>query len=184
MAHPWHDLPNDPDNAHKFFNCVIEIPRASRVKYELDKVTGLLRVDRVLYSSVHYPYNYGFVPRTYCPDNDPLDVLVLGDHPVQPLAIMQARAVGAIQMFDEGKEDHKVVAVHVNDPAVRDYRDIGDLPKHTFAEIASFFEDYKKLEGKDVQIETPLNADETLRVVRDSFELYRKKELELRGWRT
>jgi inorganic pyrophosphatase len=182
MAHPWHDLPNHPSTAHEYFNVVIEIPRGSRVKYELDKVTGLLRVDRVLYSSVHYPYNYGFLPRSYCGDGDPLDVLVLGMEPVHPLSIMQARAVGVIQMYDEGKEDHKVVAVHVNDPAVRDYRDISELPKHTFQEIESFFEDYKKLEHKEVRVAELLGAAEALTIVKDAFEFYRNKETTLRGW--
>jgi inorganic pyrophosphatase len=182
MAHPWHDLPNRAQSAHEWFNVVIEIPRGSRVKYELDKPTGLLRVDRILYSSVHYPYNYGFAPRSYCDDGDPLDVLVLGAEPVHPLAIMQARAVGVIQMLDEGTEDHKIVAVHVHDPAVMGYRDVKDLPRHTFSEIQSFFEDYKKLENKQVKVEELLGADEALRVVRESFERYREHEEQLRGW--
>ena len=120
-AHPWHDLPNNPDTAHEWFNVVIEIPRGSKVKYELDKPTGLLRVDRVLYSSVIYPANYGFIPRSYCEDKDPLDVLVLGYEPVVPMCIMQARAIGLMHMLDEGEGDDKIIAVHVNDPSFNEY---------------------------------------------------------------
>src|SRR5262245_30521069 len=108
MAHPWHDLPNNPDTADEYFNVVIEIPRGSKVKYELDKPTGLLKVDRVLYSSVIYPANYGFLPRSFCGDGDPLDVLVLGHEPVQPLAIMTARAIGVMHMLDDDKDDDKI----------------------------------------------------------------------------
>ena len=134
MAHPWHDLPNNPDTADAWFNVVIEIPRGSKVKYELDKPTGLLRVDRVLYSSVIYPANYGFVPRSYCDDGDPLDVLVLGHEPVVPMCIMQARAIGLMRMEDEGEGDDKIIAVHVNDPSFNEYTDIGQLPQHIFHE--------------------------------------------------
>jgi inorganic pyrophosphatase len=183
MTHPWHDLPNDPDTAHERFNVVIEIPRGSKVKYELDKPTGMLRVDRVLYSAVHYPANYGFIPRTYCGDGDPLDVLVLGQEPVVPLTIMRARAVGVFYMTDEGKEDTKIVAVHVDDPAVADYVDIGDLPKHTFLEIERFFTDYKKLEKKEVVVDQIVGAAKANESIREAFALYRKLESELRGWK-
>ena len=182
MAHPWHDLPNNPDTAHEYFNVVIEIPRGSKVKYELDKPTGLLRVDRVLYSAVFYPCNYGFIPRSYCDDGDPLDVLVLGDEPVVPMAIMQARAIGVMQMTDQGESDEKIIAVHVNDPAVSHYRDIGELPPHKLSEIMRFFLDYKVLEAKEVEVEVPLGASEALAVVRRSFERYRQEETRLRGW--
>jgi len=181
-AHPWHDLPNNPDTAGDFFNVIIEIPRGSRVKYELDKPTGMLRVDRVLYSAVMYPANYGFLPRSYCDDGDPLDVLVLGHEPVAPMSIMQARAIGCMRMTDEGDSDDKIIAVHINDPAVSDYRDIGDLPRHTYAEIKRFFEDYKVLEGKEVEVEGLLNAKDALAIVRESFKSYRANESRLRGW--
>jgi len=183
MAHPWHDLPNDPETADRWFNAIIEIPRGSKVKYELDKPSGLLRVDRVLYSAVHYPANYGFIPRSYCADNDPLDVLVLGTEPVHPLTMLQARAIGAIVMVDEGAEDHKIIAVHVNDPAVSHYEDIKEVPPHTFLEIERFFEDYKKLEDKRVTVGEMLDAAQALQVVRDALELYRRKESALRGWK-
>ena len=182
MAHPWHDLPNNPDTAHECFNVVIEIPRGSKVKYELDKPTGLLRVDRILYSSVIYPANYGFIPRSYCEDGDPLDVLVLGHEPVQPLAIMQARAIGLMRMEDEGESDDKVIAVHVHDPSFNEYSDIAQLPRHQFREIQRFFQDYKVLEEKKVVVEDPLGAEEAVKAVIESFAFYRREESRLRGW--
>jgi inorganic pyrophosphatase len=181
-AHPWHDLPNNPDTAHEWFNVVIEIPRGSKVKYELDKPTGLLRVDRMLYSSVIYPANYGFIPRSYCDDGDPLDVLVLGDEPVVPLAIMQARAIGVMHMIDEGQGDDKVIAVHVNDPSFNEYTDISQLPKHLFKQIDRFFRDYKTLEEKTVQVDDFEGSKEALAAVIESFKLYRREESRLRGW--
>ncbi len=181
-AHPWHDLPNNPDSADQWFNMVVEIPRGSKVKYELDKPTGLLRVDRVLYSSVHYPANYGFLPRSYCGDGDPLDVLVLGHESVQPLCIMQAKAIGVMRMTDQGKEDDKIIAVHVNDPSFNEYTDIAQLPKHLFLEIQRFFEDYKSLEHKHVVVDHVLGREMALQVVREAFLLYRKEEQRLRGW--
>ncbi len=182
MSHPWHDLPNNPDTAHEFVNVVIEIPRGSKMKYELDKPTGMLRVDRMLYSSVIYPANYGFLPRTYCDDGDPLDVLVLGAEPVQPLAIMKARAIGVMPMLDQGQEDDKVIAVHCNDPAFSEYTDVSQLPKHTFKEIQRFFEDYKVLEHKEVIVEAILGASRALEVIREAFAMYRREESKLRGW--
>jgi len=183
MSHPWHDLPNHPETADEYFNVVIEIPRGSKVKYELDKPTGLLRVDRILYSSVVYPANYGFLPRSYCGDGDPLDVLVLGNEPVVPLSILQARAIGVMKMADEGKEDAKILAVHINDPAFEEFTDVGQLPKHLVREMERFFLDYKILENKEVVVEKFLGADEALRVVKESFDFYRKEENRLRGWR-
>lgn len=182
MAHPWHDLPNNPDTVGKYFNVVIEIPKGSKVKYELDKPSGLLRVDRILYSSVIYPANYGFLPRSYCPDGDPLDVLVLGTEPVVPLTIMQARAIGVMEMADEGAEDSKIIAVHVNDPAYCEYTDLEQLPNHIAREIHRFFEDYKMLENKHVVIKGMHSAKVALAVVRDSLALYRSEESQLRGW--
>lgn len=181
-AHPWHDLPNNPDTANDYFNVVIEIPRGSKVKYELDKPTGLMRVDRVLYSAVFYPCNYGFLPRSYCEDGDPLDVLVLGDEPVIPAAIMQARAIGVMRLKDQGKSDDKVIAVHVNDPAVSGYTDISELQAHKVAEIRRFFMDYKILENKSVEVDNILGAAEALESVVDAFALYRREENRLRGW--
>ena len=181
-AHPWHDLPNNPDDIEESFNVVIEIPRGSKVKYELDKPTGLLRVDRILYSAVMYPCNYGFLPRTYCDDGDPLDVLVLGYEPVYPTSILKARAIGIMNMLDEGKGDDKIIAVHVNDPAMNGYRDIAELQEHTLLEIERFFRDYKVLEHKTVGVEHMRGHEEANRVIRESLHLYRREENRLRGW--
>jgi inorganic pyrophosphatase len=182
VAHPWHDLPNNPDDAHEGFNVVIEIPRGSKIKYELDKPTGMLKVDRVLYSSVFYPCNYGFLPRTYCGDGDPLDVLVLGYEPVVPLAILRARAIGVMHMRDQGAADDKIIAVGVNDPAVSGFRDVSELQEHTLREIERFFTDYKILEGKSVEVEPIRGATAAIQVVRDALTLYRSEENRLRGW--
>jgi inorganic pyrophosphatase len=161
---------------------VIEIPKGSKIKYELDKPSGLVRVDRILYSSVIYPANYGFLPRSYCADGDPLDVLVLGTEPVVPLAIMQARAIGVMDMADEGREDAKIIAVHVNDPAYNEIVDIDQVPHHIAREMHRFFEDYKVLENKQVIISGMRGAQAALEVVRAAFDLYRKEENRLRGW--
>lgn len=183
VVHPWHDLPNNPDHVDEVINVVIEIPKGSRVKYELDKPSGMLRVDRILYSAVHYPANYGFLPRTYCDDGDPLDVLVLGAEPVVPLAIMVARPIGVMHMADEGQGDDKVVAVHVHDPAFAEITDIDQLPKHTFQEIRRFFQDYKLLENKTVVVEEIEGAAVAIGVIRAALALYRQEENKLRGWR-
>ena len=183
MVHPWHDLPNPIVEAADGFNVVIEIPKGSHVKYELDKPSGLLRVDRVLYSAVHYPANYGFLPRSYCGDGDPLDVLVLGNEPVHPLSMMRARAIGVMHMADQGEEDDKIIAVHVHDPAFADYHELDELPSHAMREIQRFFKDYKMLEEKEVKVEELGGRDEAVQVVRDALLLYQKEENRLRGWR-
>jgi inorganic pyrophosphatase len=182
MAHPWHDLPNDQDHAASWVNVVIEIPKGSKVKYELDKPTGMLRVDRILYSAVHYPANYGFIPRSYCDDGDPLDILVLGNESVYPMSIMQARAIGVLHMEDEGKGDDKVIAVHIHDPGYADIIDIDQLPRHTFTEIERFFEDYKILEDKSVKVEAIQGASEAIGAIEAALDLYRREERKLRGW--
>src|SRR5438270_657767 len=153
--HPWHDVPLTEDPAVSF-PVFIEIPKGSRVKYELDKYTGLLRVDRVLYSAVFYPANYGFVPRTYCPDGDPLDVLVLGQEEVIPGVLMRARAIGVMRMNDEKGQDDKIIAIHCDDPEYRGYHDVAELAPHRLRELQRFFLDYMILEGKEVAVEAPL----------------------------
>ena len=183
MVHAWHDLPNPEAEIDHGFTAVIEIPKGSKVKYELDKPSGLLRVDRVLYSAVHYPASYGFLPRSYCDDGDPLDVLVLASEPVVPLSIMRARAIGLMRMNDGGNEDDKIIAVHVHDPAFADYTDIEQIPRHTSREIQRFFEDYKTLEHKSVIVEEMEGRKAALDVIREALRLYQKEENRLRGWR-
>src|SRR6058998_3051355 len=146
--HPWHDSYVDDALVDKAFPVIIEVPKGSKNKYELDKETGLLRLDRVLYSAVHYPADYGFIPRTYCDDGDPLDILVLGQEPVVPMCIMRARAIGVMAMRDEKGLDDKVIAVHLDDPAVSQYSHIREIPQHVLLELKRFFEDYKTLEHK------------------------------------
>src|SRR5678815_411609 len=151
MTHAWHDIPLG-DRIEEQFTSIIEIPKGSKVKYELDKESGMLKVDRVLFSAVHYPANYGFLPRTFCDDGDPLDVLVLCQEPVVPMCIMYARAVGMFRMRDDKGGDDKIVAVHVNDPAYNDYTHIDQLPHHVLLELRRFFLDYKTLEQKSVVV--------------------------------
>jgi len=172
--HPWHDSYIDDQQIAKAFPVVIEIPKGSTNKYELDKETGLLRLDRVLYSAVHYPADYGFIPRTFCDDGDPLDVLVLGQEPVYPLTIVEARAVGAMRMRDEKGIDDKIVAVSVRDPAFADYTDHSQLPAHVLRQLRRFFEDYKVLEQKQVVVEDLIGPAQALDVIREALELYRK----------
>ncbi|XP_047312825.1 uncharacterized protein LOC124916136 [Impatiens glandulifera] len=167
-AHPWHDLEIGPD-APCVFNCVIEIGKGSKVKYELDKKSGLIKVDRVLYSSVVYPHNYGFIPRTIGDDNDPMDVLVLMQEPVVPGCFLRARAIGLMPMIDQGEKDDKIIAVCVDDPEYRHYRDIKELPPHRLAEIRRFFEDYKKNENKSVAVEDFLPAEAAVGAILQSM---------------
>ena len=177
MAHAWHDIPLGPD-APESFNAVIEIPQGSKVKYELDKETGLLRVDRVLYSSVIYPANYGYVPRTYAKDGDPLDVLVLMQEAVAPLSILRARPVGLMKMIDQEQDDDKIICVHLDDPAFNSYYHIWEIPEHQLRELRRFFQDYKSLEGKKVSVEEDLQGPDKARfVVRESIEMYKNEIL-------
>ncbi len=181
--HPWHDLPTRANGDRPLFHVVVEIPKGSKVKYELDKASGLLRVDRVLYSSVMYPSNYGFIPRTYCDDGDPLDVLVLSTEAVVPLSIVVARPLGLMRMTDSGKEDDKVIAAHADDPAFADYTDISELPRHVAVELGRFFQDYKTLEKREVVVEELLGREAALGVIDEAVELYRRQERALRGFR-
>jgi inorganic pyrophosphatase len=156
------------------FPVIVEIPKGSTNKYELDKETGLLRLDRVLYSAVYYPADYGFIPRTYCDDGDPLDALVLGQEPVYPLTIVQARALGVMRMRDDKGVDDKIVAVSVRDPSFEGYTDKSQLPAHVLRQVQRFFQDYKVLEHKQVVIEDMLGPEDALRIIRESLELYRQ----------
>lgn len=170
-SHPWHDLPIG-DKAPGEVHAVIEIPAKSKVKYELDKDTGMCYVDRVLYSSVVYPHNYGFIPQTLCEDQDPLDVLVMMQEPVVPMCFMRVRCIGVMHMIDQGERDDKIIAVHIDDPEYKHLTDISQVPKHRLAEIRRFFEDYKKNENKDVQVDDIFGAEEALKAVKDAMEMY------------
>jgi inorganic pyrophosphatase len=172
---PWHDVePGDKKLLPAQFNAIIEIPLGSSNKYELDKKSGLLKLDRVLYSAVYYPANYGFIPQTLADDGDPLDVLVLGAEPVYPLTIVAARAIGLMTMKDQNDLDHKIVAVHVNDPEYAGYHDVHQLPPHKLAVIKRFFEDYKSLEHKHVEVEDVLPATAAIPVIAQSLALYQR----------
>ena len=172
--HPWHDTYIDDAILQTAFPVVIEIPKGSKNKYELDKETGLLRLDRVLHSAVYYPADYGFIPRTYCDDGDPLDALVLSQEAVYPLTIVEARAIGVMRMRDEKGVDDKIVAVSVRDPAFADYRDQAELPPHVLREVRRFFEDYKALEQKQVIVEDLLGPDNAVRIIREALDGYRR----------
>ncbi len=148
----WHDIEKERISEETFC-AVIEIPKGSKSKYELDKKTGLLRLDRVLYTSTHYPANYGFIPRTYAEDNDPLDVLVLCSETIYPMSLVECSPIGVLTMTDNGEADEKIIAVPVNDPSYNVYRDISDLPAHIFDEMAHFFTVYKTLEGKKTAVD-------------------------------
>ncbi|MCB9477779.1 MAG: inorganic diphosphatase [Deltaproteobacteria bacterium] len=184
MSHAWHDLPTFEGGRDDVFVAVIEIPKGSKVKYEMDKATGLLRVDRILHSSVIYPANYGFIPRTYCDDGDPLDVLVLTSEPVAPMSLVVARPIGMMRMIDQGKQDDKIIAVHVNDPAFDEYQRIDELPKHIGREIRRFFIDYKALEAKDVQVDDLFDRDVAKATLADAVELYAREKEHLPGYGT
>ena len=168
--HPWHDLPaGDPADC---FHTVIEVPRGGTVKYELDKQSGLLRVDRVLYSAVHYPANYGFIPRTLGGDGDALDVLVLMEQPVVPLSVLRVRAIGALPMVDDAGDDEKIIGVCCDDPGYAHYDDLHDLPEHHRRQLDRFFLDYKVLEHKEVKTMSFMNREEAVAVIRDAVARY------------
>lgn len=171
VSHPWHGVPYG-DNAPRVVNAVIEIPQGSRAKYEIDKESGLLKLDRVIYSSFYYPCNYGFIPQTYGDDKDPLDILVITSLPVQPLCIMEAKVVGVMQMIDNGDGDDKIIAVAANDPGVNHYNNMEELPPHFFSELRHFFEEYKKLENKKVIVEEFGDKSTALKVIQDAVNSY------------
>ena len=172
--HPWHDCYIDEAVIPTGFPAVIEIPRGSTNKYELDKETGLLRLDRVLHSAVYYPADYGFIPRTYCDDGDPLDVLVLGQEPVYPLTIVEARAIGVMRMRDEKGIDDKIVAVSVSDPWFAEFTNHTQLPPHVMRQVRRFFEDYKVLEHKQVIVEDLLGPDAAIDIIIEALQLYQR----------
>ena len=181
MVHAWHDIYVDDALIDREFPVVIEVPKGDKNKYELDKETGLLRLDRVLYSAVHYPANYGFLPQTYCLDGDPLDVLVLGQEPVVPLCILRARAIGVLTMTDDKGPDDKIIAIHLDDPEYADYRDITEISAHRLRELERFFLDYKTLEHKLVTVGDMRGRGDAERAIRAAAGLYREKIKPARG---
>jgi inorganic pyrophosphatase len=178
MVHPWHDV-SPGKEVPRDFQAVIESPLGSNLKYELDKPTGLLKVDRVIHSAVFYPANYGFIPQSYAEDNDPLDVLVLCQEPVQPLALIKARAIGVMTMVDSGATDDKIIAVATNDPEFSEYLEARDLPGHRLLVLKRFFQDYKQLEGKQVQVEEIRPAYAAISVIEQALARYQKHRDEL-----
>lgn len=167
----WHHV-NPKTDENDVVKGIIEIPRGSRAKYELDKESGLLILDRVLYSSVYYPANYGFIPQTYCDDNDPLDILVISQIKVVPMCLTPAKVIGVMRMMDNDEADDKIIAVSAGDPSFNHINDISELPQHTIAELRSFFEDYKKLENKVVIVEEFLGRDLALDILEDAYKMY------------
>jgi inorganic pyrophosphatase len=181
MAHPWHDI-TPGENLPREFYAIVEIPLGSSVKYELDKESGLIKVDRVLYSAVYYPANYGFIPQTLAEDDDPLDVLVLSQEAVAPLTIMPATAIGLMTMMDGGKKDHKIIAVGTGDPEFNAYHQADQLPQHRLRVLRRFFQDYKQLEGKTVEVDDITPAEAAYPVIEDALRRY--SEYRRRGFKS
>lgn len=173
--HPWHDV-DLGEQSPQVVTAVIEVPMGSNVKYELDKQTGLIKVDRTLFSAVHYPANYGFIPQTYCEDNDPLDILVLGQEPVVPLCLMRAKPIGLMKMIDQGEPDDKVIAVHFDDQEYVHYNAISELPPHKMDQVKRFFQDYKQLENKTVTVEDFLGPDEARAAIDRAAAMYKSRK--------
>ena len=169
----WHDFP-EKDIKPNNFSAVIEISKGSKCKYELDKATGMLRLDRVLYTATHYPANYGFIPRTYADDSDPLDVLVLCSEPIVPMTLVQVYPIGAMRMIDGGKQDDKIIALPFSDPTHRGVKSIDELPSHIFDEIMHFFLVYKQLENKQTAVKELFDRAEAEEIVRRAIEDYKK----------
>lgn len=173
MNNPWHKV-NVGEDAPEVVNAIIEIPKNTRAKYELDKESGLLKLDRVLYSSMYYPANYGFIPQTYCDDKDPLDILVLSQITIVPMCLVSAKVIGVMRMMDGGEMDDKIIAVAEHDMSVNFVNDITSLPKHFLKELRNFFEDYKKLENKTVTVEHFQNAQVAKDLVEQSINDYKE----------
>lgn len=172
--HPWHDVAVG-EEAPELVNAVTEISKGSRVKYELDKKSGMLVMDRILYSPVFYPANYGFIPKTYCDDGDPLDILILTDFEIVPMCLVNCRVIGVMKMIDGGEMDDKIIAVPADDITMSHIGELEDLPSQTLDEIRVFFEDYKKLEQKEVEVKGFLGRQEALEIVKQSMVDYGAK---------
>lgn len=174
VLHPWHGATYG-DKTPNIVNALIEIPQGSRTKYEIDKKTGLLKLDRVIFSSFHYPVNYGFIPQTFGLDNDPLDILVLCSQSIQPLCLVEATVIGNMQMIDSGDKDDKIIAVATKDPSVNHISEIDELPPHFINELRNYFEQYKVLEDKTVQIDAFQSKEEAYRIIEESIQYYKQK---------
>lgn len=174
VLHPWHGA-TFGKNIPASVNAMIEIPQGSRTKYEIDKETGLLKLDRVIYSSFHYPVNYGFIPQTLGHDGDPLDILVLCSQSIQPLCLVEATVIGNMQMIDSGEKDDKIIAVAGRDPSVNHITSIDELPRHFISELRNYFEQYKVLENKQVQIEEFQNKEIAYQIIEEAIRLYQQK---------
>lgn len=173
VHHPWHGA-HYGDKAPDQVNALIEIPQGSRSKYEVDKSTGLLRLDRVIYSSFQYPVNYGFIPQTLGQDGDPLDILVLCSQSIQSLCLVDARVIGNMQMIDQGQVDDKIIAVAANDPSVNHYSRMEELPQHFLLELKNFFEQYKVLENKKVEIDNFQDQFIACRIITEAINRYKE----------
>ncbi|MCX7714747.1 MAG: inorganic diphosphatase [Clostridia bacterium] len=172
MSNIWHDISPKRISPEDFI-AVIEIPKGGKNKYEMDKETGLLILDRVLYTSTHYPANYGFIPRTLASDKDPLDVLVLCQESILPLTLVRCYPIGVIKMIDDEKVDEKIIAIPFEDPSLKQYTDISQLPLHTFDEISHFFTVYKSLEGKETVVKETQGREEAMQIIRNCMNSYR-----------
>jgi inorganic pyrophosphatase len=173
VLHPWHGA-SYGSKAPEQVQALIEIPQGSRSKYEIDKETGLLRLDRIIFSSFIYPVNYGFIPQTLGQDGDPLDILVICSQPIQPLCLVEATVIGNMQMIDQGQMDDKIIAVASNDPTVKHIKDIDELPEHFFNELKHYFEEYTVLENKVVEIDNFQNKTEAFRILQDAIDFYKE----------
>jgi len=171
---PWHNV-NPGERGTGYVNGIIEIPKGNRAKYELDKDSGLIKLDRVLYSSVYYPANYGFIPRSYCEDKDPLDILVISQIEVVPMCLVPSKVIGVMRMLDSGEADDKIIAVATGDKSVSRFTDISELPEYYINELRSFFEDYKKLEKKDVVVEEFQGRDVAIEIIDNCYDMYEEK---------
>jgi len=174
MIHPWHDV-TPGEQVPQEFTAVVEIPFGSSVKYELDKKSGMIKLDRVLYSAVYYPANYGFIPQTLAEDDDPLDVLVLCQETVVPLTLIHARTIGLMTMIDAGKKDHKIIAIATEDPEFNSYHEAEEMPPHRLTMLRRFFQDYKQLEGKAVEVEDIEPSKTAFPVIEDALHRYSKQ---------
>ena len=170
----WHDIDKNRIKKDDFIG-VVEIPKGGDVKYELDKETGMLKLDRVLYTATHYPTNYGFIPRTYAEDNDPLDVLILCNEQIIPLTLVECYPIGVLIMNDSGEEDEKIIAISKKDPYLNEYDDISELPRHISDEIKHFFEVYKQLEGKTTTVDRMLGREDAERIIEKCMKAYDEK---------